>query len=90
MIQVWVWEISRTRSRDVCLPVPPVTLAADAAERAGSIKHVQPTIFTARTADFLTVSMAFAIFFDECNFGFQARIINGPVNTEFHLPLGKM
>lgn len=43
-----------------------------------------------RTADSLTISMASTISFGDANFGFQAGIINGPVNAEFHLPPGKL
>jgi hypothetical protein len=33
--------------------------------------------------------MASATYFGDGNRGFQAGIVNGPVNAEFHLPPGK-
>jgi hypothetical protein len=34
--------------------------------------------------------MGSAISFGDANAGFQAGIVNGPVNTAFHLPLGEL
>ena len=34
--------------------------------------------------------MSSTISFGDANVGFQAGIINGPVNTAFHLPSGKL